>query len=600
MKKRLFIFLFFVILFPKVVYAEDFTVSLECPDVVNKGESYTCNITTNSEVNNLNFSASAEGLNITTNLSEKKINFTIPSEAQSEASYTINITGITGNESDTAQDVSKSIRVASDKTQISNVSASDITLVYDVGSKTYEGITGKGTILISCNPPQNGKIISGTGEKTVNFGVNTYEIVSESESKIQDKYYIKITRNDSRSSNNYLSSLLISNTSINFQKTKTEYNLYTDSGEVNISATKEDSNSTVIGDTGKKSLKYGLNSFEIKVIAENTDTKVYKINITRNDVRSTNNYLKSVTLSSGTINFNKTTNFYTVNVDKNIDKLKITAALDDSKAKYVSGYGPREVTLSPGNNTVYIKVENEKNEQRTYTFNINRDDGRDSEAMLKSLDVNLGEINFKPDKLNYTLSVEYKKQKIKIDAKAKSDKAKVTIVGDTNLKVGKNVFKINVQAENGAKVTYTLTVTRKKEGESLSSNNYIKSLKVDGKDIAFKKTVNNYTVETTKDRLDISLKLDSNSSSYQTIGNSNLKNNSEVRIRVTAENGDTRDYVLLVKKTSNVFIIAIIILVTIITAGLIYLVINNIKKKRKNSKIVENNKTDDDFIETLN
>ena len=160
--------------------------------------------------------------------------------------------------------------------------------------------------------------------------------------------------------------------------------------------------------------------------------------------------------------------------------------------------------------------------------------------------------------------------------------------------------KQNVQAENGAKVTYTLTVTRKKEGESLSSNNYIKSLKVDGKDIAFKKTVNNYTVETTNDRLDISLKLDSNSSSYQTIGNSNLKNNSEVRIRVTAENGDTRDYVLLVKKTSNVFIIAIIILVTIITAGLIYLVINNIKKKRKNSKIVENNKTDDDFIETLN
>ena len=599
MKKKILIFLFLIIMFPKVVYAEEFSADLSCPEVVKKGESYTCNITTNTEVTNLNGNIISEGLSITPNFSEKKISFTIPSDAQSEATYTIVISGITGNESDVAPNISKTIRVASDKTQISNVTASDITLVYDVDSKTYEGITGKSTIIIGCNPPQHGKIISGTGEKTVDFGVNKYEIVSESESGLKESYFIKISRSDSRSSNNYLSSLLISNTSINFQKTKTEYNLYTDSGEVNISATKEDSNSTVVGDIGKKSLKYGLNSFEIKVTAENTDTKIYKIYITRNDVRSTNNYLKSVTLSSGTINFNKTTNFYTVNVDKNVDKIKITGALDDSKAKFVSGFGPREVSLSPGNNTIYIKVENEKNEQRTYTFNINRDDGRDSEAFLKSLEVNLGEINFKPDKLNYNLSVEYKKQKIKIDAKAKSDKAKVTIDGDTNLKVGKNVFKVNVLAENGAKVTYTITVTRKKEGETLSSNNYIKSLKVDGKNIDFKKTVSNYTIETTNDRLDISLKLEDKNASYQTLGNSNLKNNSEVRIRVTAENGDIRDYVLLIKKTSNVLIIAIIVLVTIITIGLMYLVINNMKKKRKNKKIEEDKKMDDDFIETL-
>ena len=155
-----------------------------------------------------------------------------------------------------------------------------------------------------------------------------------------------------------------------------------------------------------------------------------------------------------------------------------------------------------------MKVESEKGEVRTYTLNINRDDGRDSDATLKEITLSEGNLDFESDKYKYKVNVEYKIDKIKIYAKANSEKSKVTIEGNESLKVGNNKFTITVEAENGAKTIYTITVNRKKSGYKLSSNNYIKSLKIKGYELSFNKKIYNYTLSVADDALDLNIKLD--------------------------------------------------------------------------------------------
>ena len=48
------------------------------------------------------------------------------------------------------------------------------------------------------------------------------------------------------------------------------------------------------------------------------------------------------------------------------------------------------------------------------------------------------------------MNLEGNKTKIKIDAKAKDSKAKVSGTGEKNLKVGKNTFVVKCTAENGS------------------------------------------------------------------------------------------------------------------------------------------------------
>ena len=53
------------------------------------------------------------------------------------------------------------------------------------------------------------------------------------------------------------------------------------------------------------------------------------------------------------------TNSYSIDVESNISKVTIFASLDDSNAKFVNGFGPREVNLNYGKNSIQIKVQGE-------------------------------------------------------------------------------------------------------------------------------------------------------------------------------------------------------------------------------------------------
>jgi len=84
-----------------------------------------------------------------------------------------------------------------------------------------------------------------------------------------------------KSENNNLKNITINNGELNpsFNKDTLEYkiNLNADITKININAETEDSKAIVEG-TGEKDLKPGNNFIEIKVIAENGNEKIYKIN----------------------------------------------------------------------------------------------------------------------------------------------------------------------------------------------------------------------------------------------------------------------------------------------------------------------------------
>lgn len=502
--------------------------------------------------------------NVSLNYGNNTFNITVRSEAGTIRTYTINV-----NRPDSR---STNNNLSSLSVDIGNIS-------FNKNTTSYNLTTKKSSVNISAVAADSKATITGDiGNKSLSIGTNTFRINVVAENGSTKTYTITIVRESdqkqdptpsgNKNSNNNLSSLIVTNTNIMFDKNTTVYNLTTEASSTYISATREATTSTISGDIGKHDLKVGKNQFIIRVTAENGNKKIYTINITRESGKSTNNYLKSLTLSNGNINFKKTTTTYNINVDNNIDKITIEANLDDSKSSFENGFGSRTINLSLGNNIVYIKVKSESGQVRTYTLYINRNDGRNSDSSLKNIKLSNGKISFDKDKLEYKVTVEYDIDKMKIEATPNSEKSKVTISGNEDLSVGDNVFKINVEAENGKVTTYTVTVIRKKQGQEVSNNNNIKSITIKNHSIDFKSNVYKYTVKTNEKKLNLTIILDDENATYKISGNENLKNGSEVKIKVIAENGEEKTYTLVIKKSNSGLIISIISVVILISIGI--------------------------------
>ena len=600
---------------PTTANAAGFSVNINCPSTSSAGAQISCNISATPSGVTLNgvngtfnlgsgltfkgFTASSgfsdysggsssgfvlgktSGFSSTTTLGT--LNVAIPSDATSNQTYTVGLTNVAASDTEyndyNANSVSATIRIKSNENRLSSLSISGGSISFNPDTTSYSTTINSQTATISATKKDSSSSMTGNlGTVSLNYGTNTFKINVTSETGVTRTYTINITRPDTRSKNNYLSSLAVSNTNISFNRNTLVYNLSTTSDNVQISATKDDNKASVTG-TGRFNLNYGTNTYRVNVTAENGSTRTYTININREDTRSSNNNLKSLTLSKGNLNFNKSTTTYNVDVDKDTTSVKIEASLEDGKSSFENGFGPRTINLNPGNNTIYIKVRNEIGNIKTYTININREDGKSSDSTLKEIKLSEGKIDFKTDVLEYKINVEYDVDTFKIEALPTDGKSKVNITGDEKLKVGENTFTITVEAENGKITTYVVKVIRKEEGYKLSTNNYIKSLTIKNHSIDFDKKTYKYTIKTKEKKLDISIILDDRKSEYKISGNKNLKNGSKVLIKVIAEDGSTRTYTLNIEKSNNALIITLIIVITIITGGAITFILLKRKKK---------------------
>ncbi len=84
---------------------------------------------------------------------------------------------------------------------------------------------------------------------------------------------------------------------------------------------------------------------------------------------SSNNNLSSIELSTGTIDFNKETLEYNLEVENTITKITVNATAEDEKSS-IEGVG--EHNLEVGLNTIVLKVTAEDKTTKDYTINITR------------------------------------------------------------------------------------------------------------------------------------------------------------------------------------------------------------------------------------
>ena len=85
---------------------------------------------------------------------------------------------------------------------------------------------------------------------------------------------------------------------------------------------------------------------------------------------------------------------------------------------------------------------------------------KDTDNNLKSLSIIGQAIEFDKDITTYEIEVDYKTNKLDINASAQSNKAKVEIDNPDYLEFGENIIKVNVISESGSVKTYTIKVNK--------------------------------------------------------------------------------------------------------------------------------------------
>ena len=372
---------------------------------------------------------------------------------------------------------SKALTVLSSNANLASLSVTGGTLSPSFQSSTtsYTMSTDSSSVTISAAAEEG--TVTGTGTVNLNYGPNTVNVTVTAPAGNQKIYTIKINRNDTRSSDNTLKSLTVSNASINFDPSVLNYDVQVASNvkSVQVSAQVNDSKATLsYAPAQTVSVLYGQTSIiTVTVKAENGTTKAYKINITRKDDRSTNNNLKSLTVSNTNIGFNGGQS-YTATVENSVTAITINAAADDSKA-VVSGTGNK--TLKEGSNSFVVSVKAENGSVKSYTITVIRKYAQGTQVTLssnnnlKNLSISNVNLSFDKNTLAYNASVENSVTNVKVNYEVEDSKATATVVGGDNLKVGTNKVEVVVVAENGNSKTYTITVVRKDVRSNVKNNN---------------------------------------------------------------------------------------------------------------------------------
>ena len=281
-----------------------------------------------------------------------------------------------------------------------------------------------------------------------------------------------------------------------------------------------------------------------------SDSNFNKVNISSVNknirITSLNNYLKALSISVGSINFNPNTLSYSVTV--NSDNIVISCEKEDSKATLSGDIG--SMNLKYGVNTFKINVTSESGEVRTYVLNVTRVDNRNSENKINSLTISGVSLKFDENKTEYNVSVDNKVSSVKISASLKDNSSSfVNGYGPrtVNLVEGNNRVELRISAENGVIRTYVINI----KTDNRSDDNYLKDLNIKDNDIDFSKDKTNYeiTVDYNTDSLDINPKLSSGKSNVEIIGNENLKvGENTIIVRVTAKDKSVREYKIIVTK----------------------------------------------------
>lgn len=198
-------------------------------------------------------------------------------------------------------------------------------------------------------------------------------------------------------------------------------------------------------------------------------------------VKSTNNYLKDLSVSGYTFkeNFDKNKTDYTVILPTNINSINIEAVPEDTKAS-INGIGIIDVT---NKDKIKIEVTSEAKETKTYSIKIER---KNSNINVSNIEVRGFELNkiFDSNITSYSITVPNDVTSIDLNVLTEDDKLNVKITGNKELEEGYNTVRISITNDDNEQKNYTISVYREKldntKNDDLDSN--LKNNNKDNKD----------------------------------------------------------------------------------------------------------------------
>ena len=242
-----------------------------------------------------------------------------------------------------------------------------------------------------------------------------------------------------------------------------------------------------------------------------------------------------------------------------LDKLSKIKDYDDSIKEDIKN---DEKTTTTKKVTTIKKNSTRKNSSNKSKTTVKTTDSskNNNEKVIKYIKINDEKIEFTDNKIN--LNVDFSVEKADVVVKLQNDEDKYEVYGGEVLMPGINTVTIIVTRKNGTTYRYDINIKRPE------TSNYLSSVEIKNSSIKFDKNKNNYTINVDKDtnKLDLIAKLEDKNATMKITGNSNLKNESKVEIKVTDTKGNTNTYVITVKKSDARYIKIIIIIVALLSA----------------------------------
>lgn len=302
----------------------------------------------------------------------------------------------------------------------------------------------------------------------------------------------------------YLANLSLSKSNIDFSEDVFYYTarVSDDADEIKVRAKPKNEKASVSidgdyvdeDDNYKRVIDLNRGSNIVKVVVNNSDdeSKTYTINIIKGEGEKDDIYLDKLKVNNNNIDLNRDDTEYNMDVNKEVNKVSITAIPEDDNSEVTIDGGnvtsdnnyTTSVDLSEGINPIVIKVTKKKDE-REYLLNINRKSVFDSKTNQD--DIYLDYIKLDKEKISlnniqteYNAVVNEDVGNIYIIAEPESVDYKVKINDKVveeeddykdfvKLNKGKNRIKITVQdLENNKQRIYYLNIFR---GEYIESIN---------------------------------------------------------------------------------------------------------------------------------
>ena len=330
----------------------------------------------------------------------------------------------------------------------------------------------------------------------------------------------------------------------------------------NIEVITEDSKARVL-----KSSRIDLSitkDYLIKVISESEEEKEYVVKIKLD--KSTNNYLSNIEINKGELEpeFSRETFEYKVNVSEEEDEIEILGIREDERAEILNESSV--YSLDSYEKDIVIRVKSEKGSIREYTVKVIKSITRNKKArnieitkvIEKCEECTLPE--YEENTYLYEFSVPYEVDEIGFIVTKNHPNQEIEIIKNNEeveempLLVGENEYRVRVKNSYLEYNEYVYKIERLK-----NTNNYLKSLRLISPEIEieeFDKETLEYSVVVGNEYENIEVEAlaeDEVNARVSISGTTYLIDGeiNDVKIRVRAQNGSMREYIIHVLRTGT-------------------------------------------------